>query len=69
MRGHRLEQADKKAKRRVKGMSFDFDDYKPDYRQYRKTTKRCSCWMCGNRRKHEGLPISELREMQDEFLP
>lgn len=66
MIGERLEQANKKAKKRAEGISYYFDDFKPDYHYYRKTTKRCSCWMCGNRRKHEGLPISELREMQDE---
>lgn len=26
-----------------------------------KAPKMCSCWMCGNRRKHEGPSISERR--------
>jgi hypothetical protein len=24
----------------------------------------CSCWMCGNKRRHEGLTIQELRDIE-----
>jgi hypothetical protein len=32
----------------------------------RKTRKRCSCWMCRNRRKDEGLTIQERRQIEPE---
>ena len=37
---------------------------------YRKTKVVCSCWMCRNRRKDEGLTIHEKRqlEVEDEDL-
>jgi len=25
----------------------------------------CSCWLCGNRRKHHGPPIREVRALQE----
>ena len=66
MRGERLEVANKIARRRV---NKGYDIYDRDrWRLYRKVTSRCSCWMCGHQRKHNGPKISEQREMQDESL-
>jgi hypothetical protein len=28
------------------------------------TPAPCSCWMCGNKRRHEGLTIQELRDIE-----
>ena len=30
---------------------------------YADNLKKCSCWRCGNRRKHEGLTFQERREL------
>lgn len=29
-----------------------------------KTPHNCSCWMCGNQRKHFGSPLREERQLQ-----
>jgi hypothetical protein len=85
MRGHRLEQANQIAKRQfkkrcnidewfwnwiVKGNGPD--DIRRETGILRKTRKRCSCWMCGHRRKYEGLTLQERRlneEFQKVFVP
>lgn len=28
---------------------------------------KCSCWMCGHRRKNEGAPIREKRKLQEKI--
>ena len=30
----------------------------------RKTRKLCSCWMCGRRRRYEGITIQERRQIE-----
>lgn len=74
MRGYRLQQANRIARRLF---------YSPDYYRFvkdinpqdyntvlgilRKTRKRCSCWMCRNRRQDEGLTFQERRQIETEY--
>lgn len=32
--------------------------------RFKEQPKMCSCWMCGNRRKHEGETLQERLEKQ-----
>jgi len=63
MIGHRVYEANKVSKKAVE--VWERQTYQEaDDRirgQYRKTQCFCSCWMCGHRRKHEGLTIQERK--------
>jgi len=66
MIGHRLEVANKKAKRRA-GLMDSQTNYpyvSEHWYLYRKVTKRCSCWMCGHQRENLGPTIQELRQQE-----
>lgn len=69
MRGYRLQQANRIAQKAMRHRTYSYlvknvghHEYKHVLGILRKTRKRCSCWMCGNRRKYEGLSIQELRQ-------
>ncbi len=70
MRGYRLQQANQIARKAFNNPTYCRNkDIDLPYRKYalgllRKTRKRCSCWMCGNRRQYEGLTIQELRQIE-----
>jgi len=70
MRGYRLQQANQIARKAFNNPTYWWTKaINPRYHKYalgvlRKTRKRCSCWMCGNRRQYEGLTIQELRQIE-----
>ncbi len=70
MRGYRLQQANQIARKAFNNPTYwRTKNIDLQYRKYasgvlRKTRKRCSCWMCGNRRQYEGLTIQELRQIE-----
>lgn len=70
MRGYRLLQANRIARRIFNNPTYwaakyiEPQDYKYVLGVLRKTRKRCSCWMCGNRRQYEGLTFQELRQIE-----
>ncbi len=71
MRGYRLQQANRIARKALNHPTYswlvkliDQHEYKNVLGILRKTRKRCSCWMCGNRRQYEGLTIQELRQTE-----
>jgi hypothetical protein len=33
--------------------------------RFKEQPKLCSCWMCGNRRKHEGATVQERRATRE----
>lgn len=72
MRGYRLQQANKIARKAINNPMYWWTKHiDPEHHEYtlgvlRKTRKRCSCWMCGNRRQYEGLTIQELRQMDNQ---
>jgi hypothetical protein len=67
MRGYRLQQANRIARKIFSHPTYWGAKYiDPQDREYalgilRKTRKRCSCWMCGNRRQYDGATIQEMR--------
>ena len=67
MRGYRLQQANRVARRLFNDPSHWAQHTDPQSRErvvgmLRKTRKPCSCWMCGHRRRYEGPTIQELRQ-------
>lgn len=71
MRGYRLQQANRIARRMLDTFTFCYIKcLEPQEREkvfgiMRKTQKRCSCWMCCNRRRYEGPKIQELRQIDN----
>lgn len=67
MRGHRLQEANRRATRLVRLLHEGLTDEEfVRFRgRYRKTPKPCSCGMCGHKRKHMGPTIQELRHSQE----
>ena len=71
MRGYRLQQANRIARRMLNNLNYCFAKrLDPQERKHvlgrlRKTQKPCSCWMCCNRRRYEGLKIQELRQIDN----
>jgi hypothetical protein len=68
MRGYRLQQANRIARRLFYSPNF-LRGLDPQYNdivlgKLRKTRKRCSCWMCRNRRQDEGLTFQERRQIE-----
>jgi hypothetical protein len=70
----RLHEADKRAWKRWKGhgnLDYMYQMVNEQGRNgecepwqiYRKVTRRCSCWMCGNERRHFGKPTVQERRM------
>jgi hypothetical protein len=39
----------------------DAEWFEREVRRMAKTPKQCSCWMCSNRRRHEGPSVPEQR--------
>jgi len=70
MRGYRLQQANRIARKIFDDPNYWVAKYlDPQSQEHtlgilRKTRKRCSCWMCGNRRQHDELTIQELRQIE-----
>jgi hypothetical protein len=70
MRGYRLQKANLIARKALNEpmnwwiMDVDSPEYERSLGLLRKTKKRCSCWMCGHRRRYEGLTIQELRQIE-----
>ena len=68
MRGYRLQQATQIAHKIFNAPNYwgakyiDPKDIGIILGILRKTRKRCSCWMCGHRRRYEGLTIQERRK-------
>ena len=69
MRGCRLNQADRIARKAFYDHRnqwwvehLDGKDQQRAIGILRKTRKRCSCWMCGHRRRYEGPPIQKRRQ-------
>jgi hypothetical protein len=52
-----------KRKRRLYGSLCKSDSPKVFGRTFQ-TPCRCSCWMCGNQRKHHGLKIQEHKALE-----
>ena len=71
MRGYRLQQANRIARRMLNTLTYSYvGRLEPQERKHvlgilRKTQKPCSCWMCCNRRQYEGMKIQELRQIDD----
>jgi hypothetical protein len=71
MRGYRLQQANKIVHRMLNTLTYgyvkhlDHQERKQVCGILRKTQKLCSCWMCCNRRRYEGMKIQELRQIDD----
>jgi hypothetical protein len=71
MRGYRLQQANRIARRMLNTLNYyftkrlDSQERKQVLGRLRKTQKPCSCWMCCNRRRYEGMKIQELRQTDD----
>ena len=71
MRGYRLQQANRIARRMLDTLtyshvkSFEPQERKQVLGRLRKTQKPCSCWMCCNRRRYEGMTFQELRQIDD----
>ncbi len=72
MRGYRLQKANRIARRifyspaNLWSKKIDSNCHDTIRGILRKTRKRCSCWMCRNRRKDEGLTIQERRQIEPE---
>lgn len=70
MRGERLVKANTIARRRFlkywnwTRFSLGEDYEKVVFGSLRKTPKKCSCWMCRNRRKDEGPTFNELKQIE-----
>jgi hypothetical protein len=69
MRGYRLQQANRIALRMLNTLTYSYVRHL-EQREHdtvlgvlRKTQKWCSCWMCCNRRRYEGMKIQELRQI------
>lgn len=62
-RAFRIHQEAKKKRKIKKKFSHWFGEYMSDRRvgMFAKTPKMCSCFMCGNRRKHQGPTLQEIR--------
>ena len=68
MRGYRLYQANRIARRTINNPAFWANSVSANERprvfgMLRKTRVPCSCWMCRNRRQDDGLTIQERRQM------
>jgi len=81
MRGYRLQQANKIAKKvfRVYNSWQSIHNWRPEprviyiwdgslWQRYRKTKIFCSKFCCGNQRKYEGPTIQELRQYDKEDI-
>jgi hypothetical protein len=77
MRGYRLKQANWIAMRQFKRRcnierwfgnwvvkEYNLIDIRRELGILRKTRKRCSCWMCGHRRRYDGLTMQEWRQIE-----
>jgi hypothetical protein len=71
MRGYRLQQGNKIAHRMLNTLRYSYIKYLDQQERskilgiFRKTQKSCSCWMCCNRRRYDGMKIQELRQIDD----
>jgi hypothetical protein len=71
MRGYRLQQANRIARRMLDTLTYNYvknlepQDQKQILGILRKTQKPCSCWMCCNRRRYDGMKLQELRQIDD----
>lgn len=63
-RDFRIHQEAKKKRKIKKNFSHWFGEYMSDRRigMFAKTPKMCSCFMCGNQRKHNGPTMQERRQ-------
>ena len=68
----RLRQGNKRAEKILKyrerhwyNYHFSLEEWNRIRGILRKTRAVCSCWMCGHRRKNEGVPIREIRQTED----
>lgn len=74
MRGYRLQQANRIARRMLNTLTYSYakrldpQERKQVLGRLRKTQKPCSCWMCCNRRRYEGMTFQELRQIDDTFF-
>lgn len=71
---HQQEKAKKRAREKLVNQwnwTPPDGDFEPDHRQiamHATTPKLCSCYMCGNRRKHEGPPVSEKKYTESDLV-
>ncbi len=52
---------DRMKQRCIKHIPWMMDEQAPRFANNRKP---CSCWMCGNQRKHHGEPFNDTRRKQ-----
>jgi hypothetical protein len=75
MSHQRLYGGDKKARKILNDRESSWPSYTltPEERKkvkgiLRNTRKTCSCWMCSNKRKREGPPIREIKQLDTEEI-
>ena len=61
MIGKRIDKANKVAKRVSLEIEYMRESNDRGFGKLRKTRCSCSCWMCGHRRKWEGITLQERK--------